>query len=151
MKNLGLLLETSTTFSSVGKGYKWTSFKHFIKWLHISFTINRASMRDLPSNKILALPKAKAKRSQLKPSVCLLTGTNVTSSLPFFTRGWKRDFKHFFEKDVRLERRLSNTWTLPLEVNANSQWQLPSCNNWIWLPETGKYVDSFFCQFDTDW
>ena len=47
-------------------------------------------------------------------------------------------------------RRLSNTWTLPLKVNTNSQWQLPSCNNWIWSPETGKYVHSFFWQFHTN-
>ena len=149
MKNLGFLLETSTAFSSVGKEHKWAFFKCFIKWLRISFTTNRVSAGDLPSNKILAQPKAE--RPQLKPSVCLSTGRNVTSSLPFFTRRWTRDFKHFSEIDVRLVRRLSHIWTLPLEVNANCQWQLPSCSNWICSPETGKYVDSVFWQFNIDW
>ena len=54
--------------------------------------------------------------------------------------GCYTDFSYCLETDVRLVQRLSHTWTLPLELNANGSWQLLSCNNWMWSPDTGKYV-----------
>ena len=94
MKNSGLLLKTSTAFWSVGKGYKWASFKHFIKWLRISFTTNRESPWIFAIQQNTSI--AQSKETTIETIGLLINGKKCYFKLAILHKRLKEGFQTFF-------------------------------------------------------